>query len=153
MADAYEPRIIDISQYDEIRDRLGLVSDEVLTNDIIEKTSYLQKAEAYIIDQVTDWEAILEAGGIDAITLQVTVIALTAYYLLPRLQQLVKSENILDYSYTAWSPEDWAKKKQDLLAEVDLTQFGVMPEPLIHTLSGPTRAEIERVYPDAARPV
>lgn len=153
MADGFEPQIIDISQYDEIRDRLGSIPSSALPNAVIERVSYLQLAEAYIQEQVTDWEAILTAGGINALKLQVAVIAYTAYLLIPRLQQLVKSENILDYSYTAWSPDDWAKKRQELLAEVDLTQFGAMPEPIIHTLSGPTRLELEEVYPDATRPV
>jgi len=145
---SFTPAIIDTDLYDEVRQRLGNVSDEIITDAIIEKLSYLQKAEALIKKRVTNYEAIATADSDDYLFLKVATVALTAYLLLPLVQKLVKSENIIDYSYTNFDINDWANKKKELLSEYNssissITGYEVEPASII-SAAGPTRlAELE----------
>ncbi|HNX02193.1 MAG TPA: hypothetical protein PLE33_05825 [Candidatus Cloacimonas sp.] len=145
---SFTPAIIDTNLYEEIRQRLGNVSDDIITDEIIEKLSYLQKAEALIKKRVTNYEAIKTADSDDLLFLKVATIALTSYLLLPLVQKLVKSENIIDYSYTNFDINDWASKKKELLSEYNssissITGYEIEPPPIM-SASGPTRlAELE----------
>ena len=143
---SFTPAIIDTDLYDEIRQRLGNASESVVSDAIIEGISYLQKAEALVKQRVENWSAISEEEtSDDLVFLKTAVIALTAYFMLPLVQKLLKSENIQDYSYSNFSVDDWKNKKQELLAEYNASVASITDEEIeqipVNYVAGPTRKE------------
>lgn len=156
---SYDPMFLISEDYDEIRDRLGGASTELIPDDVIEKTSYLQKAETLIRALVPLYPTILTAndtsptqGDMDRLVcLKVATIAQTALLLIPKVQQLVRSQNILDYSYTGYSPQDWDAKVQQLRNEqsnaVNLINesYGAPDYSALFQVNGPTRATVPNI--------
>jgi hypothetical protein len=138
-----QPTIIKLEQYDEIRDRLGNIPEHLLPNSVIERLSYLQRAEEEVKERVPGWEAVLSDGtALQKIYLKVAVIAFCAYHLTFKVQQLLKSEDISDYRYVALSPDEWNKIRAGLLEEgnENVGSLVEVPATTLMALSGPGRA-------------
>lgn len=113
-----------------------------MPNSIIEKLSYMQRAEAQVMERVTNWADIISVGGVLAnINLKAAVIAYSAYYLVDRVQRLVQSEDILDYSYKNLTVEEWDKVRGRLLGEADEAIAGIIPvyNAAVSMLAAPSR--------------
>lgn len=117
---AYTPKFLTAEDYPEIRDQLGGISEDQIADDDIEKSSYLQRAEAEIAADVPTWNS--EDSDEDRLALRklhlkVAAICLTACYLVPKIQELNKSEQINgDYAYVNLTVQEWSQKAQALAA-------------------------------------
>jgi len=108
----------DIITHDDYEAIKLKVNKPSLDDTVIEQTPFLPLAEARIKEIATDWAAIKAADSTAYLELKVAVICLTASYLLGVDEEgnpTMKSEKILDYSYTNWTPDELTKIKEDLV--------------------------------------
>lgn len=146
---SYVPTFLNpATDYDEIRDRLGNADSTLIPNSIIARTSYLQYAESQIRRAVPNY-LILKQNAENLINFRVAAICMTAYLLIPKVWSLLKSENIIDYSYTNLSPTEWSQKSQALRDEATnaigyiLYPNGWNSELIMIAMSGPSQVALD----------
>ncbi len=147
---------ITVEYFNEIRDQLGGISASVISDEDIQKLSYLARAESYVKQVVPNWQAIL--SGTDEEKKQVLVVAtilLTAAYLIPKIVRGVRSESIGDYSYTSVSDSEWKDRHHALIDEAYALLKGLFPastaslDTPVFGVAGPSRveAQVNSSYP------
>lgn len=145
------PQILAEGDYEEIRSRLGGVSSSVVSDELIGGISYGQLAELAVRRAYPNWADLIDATKVgaataadNAIALRTAVINLTAAYLVPGIIKTLKSENISDYSYTNYGPEDWSKLSDGLMRAYrgslgNIEGATELSAPAMQVITGPTR--------------